>query len=158
MKRLLILTLFAFSPACGDDGADGNDHDAADGEGCEHLQEGPEVAVTATATAAGAPSVDDDHMRYDITLVAISGGQGGVVKFAAAAAGTHVIFLGADVPLFITDAAGAPVAITESSSSSEACADIKGKHVVDLEVGTYNLTLGPTASTSVSMVVEPLGE
>jgi hypothetical protein len=157
MKKLIFvpLSILAFA-GCGDD--DTHDDAAADAEGCEHLQDGPSAAITAATAAAGAPSVDDDHRRYDVTLVDVTGGKGGVVKFAASAAGVHVIFLDADVPLFITDAAGAPVAIEESASSSTACADIRGKHVVELGVGTYNLTLGPTTSTQVGVVVEPLDE
>lgn len=162
MRASFVIPVFLLAvTACGDEATDGGqtpDLDAADGEGCEHLQEGPGVAITATATASGAPSVDEDHRRYDTALVDVTGGKGGVVDFGASAAGLHVIFLSADVPLFINDATGAPVAIEDSATSSTACADIKGKHVVDLGVGTYHLILGPTTETEVSIVVEPLGE
>src|SRR5688572_777343 len=148
--RVLPILLTLCLAACGGD----DDTASADAEGCEHLQDGPDVDRTATATAAGAPGVLNDHMRYDITLVPVTGGNGGVVAFAAPEAGGYIFFLDATVPFAISDATGAPVTLEDSATSSTACADIKGRHVADLAVGTYNLSFGPTTATAVSLVIE----
>jgi len=125
-------------------------------EGCEHLQEGPAVALTATNTADTAPAVLADHMRYDVTLIATTGATafGGFVKYAAPEATDFVFYLSADVPVEFLDATGAVVLPETSANSSTACAEIMGRHLIPLEVGTYGLQLGPTTRTSVSVVVE----
>lgn len=125
-----------------------------DVEGCEHLKEGPPVAVTAAATADLAPAVDADHMRYDVALIDVTGGKGGFVKYAAPEATDYLFFLGADVPVQFLDAANAPVAPEESTTSSTVCTEIKGRHLIELAVGTYAIKIGPTAQTSVGIVVE----
>jgi hypothetical protein len=129
-------------------------HENPDTEGCEHLREGPAVALTASAGADTAAAVAADHQRYDIALISVTGGMGGFVKYAAPEATDYLFFLGADVPVQFLDAAGATVTPEESASSSTACSEIKGRHLVPLEVGTYGLSFGPTAQTSVSVVVE----
>jgi hypothetical protein len=126
----------------------------ADVEGCEHLKEGPNVSVNASASASGAPAVNNDHKRYDITLPTGSGGNTGSVSFAAAEASDYVFFLGANVPLKITSASGQEVTFEETATASEACSEIKGRHVAPLQVGTYTLTFGPTTQGSVSLVIE----
>ena len=126
----------------------------ADVEGCEHLQEGPATPVTATTAGTGAPAVSNDHKRYDITLVDVSGGKGGAVSFAAGEAGDYILFLGADVPMKVTDSAGGTVTFEESAQSSTVCSEVKGRYVVPLEVGTYALTFGPTTESAVSLVIE----
>jgi len=149
MKKLLSACLLssALLVGCG-----GSTEDA-DGEGCEHLQAGPGVAITASTTAGNAPAVSNDHKRYDIALPS---GSAGSVSFAASEATDYVFFLNADVPLTVTSASGQSVAFESSAKSSESCTDIKGRHVVPLEVGTYTLTLGP-ASGTVSLVIEESG-
>jgi hypothetical protein len=146
---LLVVTCWAV--ACSEDHA----HEDPDVEGCEHLQDGPAVAVTAATAAGATPAVADDHQRYDVTLVAATGGMGGFVRFAAAAASDYIFFLNADVPVQFRDAAGAVVPPEDSASSSTVCTDIKGRHLVPLEVGPYDLQLGPTTATMVGIVVEP---
>ncbi len=125
-----------------------------DVEACEHLQEGPATPVTATTASTGAPAVSNDHKRYDITLVDASGGKGGAVSFAAGEAGDYILFLGADIPMKVTDSAGGAVSFEESTKSSTVCGEVKGRHVVPLEVGTYTLTFGPTTEPAVSLVIE----
>lgn len=151
MKKLLSACLLSSALLAGC----GGEKNEADVEGCEHLQEGPSAAVTATAAASGAPAVSNDHKRYDITLPAGTGGNNtGSVSFAAGEASDYVFFLGADVPLKITNASGAAVAFEESATTSSACTQIKGRHVAPLQVGTYTLTFGPTTQSSVSLVIE----
>jgi hypothetical protein len=151
MVKRLAFVLIATLAACG--GSD--DEPSVDAEGCEHLQEGPAAPITASADPAGAPAVDADHRRYDVALVDDGGGQyGGVVSFASAEATDYVLFLDAAVPVAFADAGGAPAAIEESATSSPECAEIRGRHVTELGVGTYYLTLGPTAATTVGIVIE----
>lgn len=126
-----------------------------DAEGCEHLREGPSVPVTASATASNAPAIDDDHQRYDVALTDVPGGKGGRVRFAPAAAGDYVLYLGAEVPLKVLDSAEQGLPFESSATTSEGCSEIRGRHVVSLSVGTYQLSFGPTSASSVSVVVEP---
>jgi hypothetical protein len=154
MKRAIFLSAtLTMLAACGDE----EPVEDVDVEGCEHLQEGPEVAVTATdGLDESTPAVSDEHMRYDITLVPVVGGNGGFVTFAAAEATDHVFFLDADVALGLDDGTGAGVTIEESASSSPECDEIRGRHVAELRVGTVYVELGPTTETEVSLVIEAM--
>jgi hypothetical protein len=156
--------------ACGE--ADDDDHahgtggataDAAaetpDTEGCEHMAEGPSAAVTAGADRAAAGAIADDHMRYDVTFVdRPDGRKGGLVTFAADETGDFHFFFDAAVPYQVADAAGTAVEVEESSPGTDTCSDIKQWDVVELEVGTYTLTFGPTDAAGVKIVVEHGGE
>jgi hypothetical protein len=150
-KQLLSALLLSASllTACGSDDAAAS----IDDEGCEHLQEGPAVNVTAATSGAG-PAVGNDHKRYDIALADVSGGKGGSVTFAAAEATDYVLFTSADVAVKVTNAAGQTVGIEESATRSDACSEIKGRHVVPLTVGTHTLTFGPATASTVSLVIE----
>jgi hypothetical protein len=127
---------------------------AADVEGCEHLQDGPSSMVTASASSSEAPAVRNDHRRYDIALVATTGGKGGSVRFAAPKAADYVLFLGSNVPVAVTDAAGTLVSFKASATSSKVCSEVKGRHEVSLKNEMYILTFGPTSESSVSLVIE----
>lgn len=151
MKKLLATCLLSTALLVG---CSGDEEESADVEGCEHLQNGPATAITATPGAAGAPEVSNDHKRYDVTLVDVSGQKGGSIAFAASEAADYVFFLNTDVPFAVASAGGQAVAIEESAKSSTECTDIKGRYIVPLEVGTYTLSFGPTSATSVSVVVE----
>jgi hypothetical protein len=132
-----------------------NNANEADVEACEHLQEGPSAAVTATSATSGAPAVSNDHKRYDITLPASTGGNYvGSVSFAVGEASDYVLFTGATVPVKVTSSAGAEVAFEESATTSTECTEVKGRYVVPLQVGTYTLTFGPTTQSTVSLVIE----
>lgn len=130
-------------------------------EGCEHLAEGPSAAVSAANTTSGTvppPAISNDHKRYDIALVGdTSGEQVGVVTFAPGEATDFVFFLSADVPLAIEDASGAAVAVEDKQTSIPECTEVKARHQVELDVGTYYLRFGPTAEASVNVVVEEAG-
>jgi len=149
MKKLLSVSLLSSALLVGCGNAN-----EADVEGCEHLKEGPAASVSASASTSGAPAVSNDHKRYDITLPAGSGGNIGSVSFAAAEATDYVLFLGADVPVKVTSSSGQEVAFEMSAKTSAECAEVKGRHVVPLQVGTYTLTFGPTTQSSVSLVIE----
>ena len=134
----------------------GEDEESADTEACEHLQEGPASAVTATASGTG-PTVSNDHRRYDIALVDVTGGKGGSVSFAAAEGTDYILFTSADVPVTVKNSSGATVAPEESVKTSATCTAVKGRHTIPMSVGTYTLTFGPTTETSVSLVIEEAG-
>jgi hypothetical protein len=150
MKKLFAIGLLSTALLVGCAG----EEETADVEACEHLKEGPQTAVTATAATTGAPAVSNDHRRYDITLADVTGGKGGSVSFASAEAAEYVFFLGADVPFKVTSSGGQTVAIEASATSSSECGEVKGRHIVPLGVGTYTLSFGPTSATSVSLVIE----
>src|SRR5687768_13799878 len=97
ISSLFLMALTTIGGCGGDDGGE----ESIDVEGCEHLQEGPEVPVTATVDQTDPPAVADDHMRYDVTLVAVTGGNGGFVEFAADEEGDFVFFFDANVAIHI---------------------------------------------------------
>jgi len=155
MKKKLLAAFLLWSAlvsaGCGDDPSE---EEGVDAEACEHLQKGPASAVSATLGTDAPPAIRADHRRYDITLADGPDGKQGSVSFAASEAAEYVIYTNADVPLTLTTASGEPVEIEESASRSEGCADIKGRHVVPLTVGTFVLTFGPTAEATVSVLIE----
>jgi hypothetical protein len=153
VKRQLFITL-AFLAACGKEDPD-HQEPSLEEELCEHLQDGPPKAITATPTATGAPDGTADHTRIDVTLVALTAMNGGTVTYAASAAGDYAIALSKNVPLVIKKASdGSAVAFEESSGQSTSCPELAAMHRFELAIGTYTLELGPTAETSVSFVVE----
>lgn len=156
------LVLSSFALAACDGGADPvplPEEENINAEGCEHLAEGPSAAVTAAATVeATAPAISNDHKRYDVALADDTNGEKvGVVTFAPGEAADFVFFLSADVPLAIEDAAGAAVAVEDKQTSIPECTEVKARHQVELDVGTYYLRFGPTAEASVNVVVEEAG-
>jgi hypothetical protein len=130
---------------------DGGGHNLNE-EGCEHLEKGPFVDVTAGADAQGAVEVKADHQAY---RVALTSGQAGFIKFAAAKKGDHVLFLDTDVSLEVQDDQGKPVTIENSEKGISECVVVKAKHTVELPgVGTYFFKLGPASAAQVTVVVE----
>lgn len=140
---------FAGAAACG------GDEPSIDVEGCEHLEEGPYMNVTASAARdAAAPAVAADHKAYTTTLPA---GAVGYVSFAAGEATDYVVFLDKPVPFTVFDASGAMVPLEESATSSPECATIRGKHTFPLGVGTAYFGLGPNMGMPFNIVVEEAG-
>jgi hypothetical protein len=131
--------------------------DPLDVEACEHLREASGTAVTAATDGAGAPAVAPGHERYDVTLADVTGGKGGFLAFPVDAAGDHVIFMNAEVPLVVRDGAGQAVEPEESAASSTACPEIRARHLFHLEVGDHLIELGPTTGDSVSLILEEAG-
>jgi hypothetical protein len=146
MKRLSTVLLSAtLLVGCGDAGIDA--------DACEHLQEGPASAITASANTTGAPAVSNDHRRYDISLIDEAGGKGGSVSFAVAAANNYTLFLNGAVPVNLRDANGQRIEVLASGADSAACSELKRLHIFSLAVGTYSISFGPTQSSSVSLVI-----
>ncbi|NOK20863.1 hypothetical protein [Corallococcus carmarthensis] len=153
LSALLLSTALLAAGCGGDDEEEGH----VDEEGCEHLQKGPAVNVTAAVSGTG-PAVSNDHKRYDIALVDVTGGKGGAVSFAVSEATDYVLYASAPVPVKVTNGSGATVEFEESATSSTLCTDIQGRYVVPLTVGTHTLTFGPSTLSSVSLVIEESGE
>lgn len=149
-STVLLFTIAALVAACGG-GDDDDDHDDdPDAEACEHLIEGPETDVTATATSAGSPSIASDHTRYDVALA----GTGGFVRFAADEEAEFIFFVNDPIDFTLSDAGG-EITPEDSQSSSPDCEEVQGRYTYDLTVGTYHIELGPAvATTAVSIVVE----
>lgn len=124
-----------------------------DSDACEHLQEGPASAITASANETGAPAVSNDHRRYDISLIDGTNGKGGSVSFAVTEANNYTLFLDEEVPVNLKDANGQRIEVVASGTGSSECSEIKRSHIFALSVGTYSLTFGPTTTGSVSLVI-----
>jgi hypothetical protein len=134
---------------------EGEEHSLEE-EGCEHMKEGPSMSVTASAQAEGAPVGAGEHTRFDIALVDVEGGKGGYVTIEADEDGEFVLFLGADVPVTISDGGGAEVAV-EGSEPVALCTEVAVAHTFDLEVGAYTLFVGPTEASELRLVFEHAG-
>lgn len=156
-KKLLSALLVSTALLAAGCGGDDEDEAHVDEEGCEHLQKGPGVAVTAAVSGMG-PAVSNDHKRYDIALADVAGGKGGAVSFAVSEATDYVLYTSASVPVKVTNGSGTEVSFEESANSSSLCTEIQGRYVVPLTVGTHTLTFGPSTISSVSLVIEESGE
>lgn len=153
--RALTILILACVPAAGCGEHREHGHENPNAEACEHLKEGPAVAVSAAAAAStDAAKIGNDHKRYDVTLVDVTGGKGGFVSFAAAKEGEYILFTSAPAKLNVKSAAMADVAAESSAASVTECTDVKGRHVYDLKVGTYVIGIGPETADKVSFVVE----
>lgn len=145
----LFLTPFLFLFACG-----GETTEDMWAEHCEHLEEGPGVAVEAVAGGTG-PDVFAAHQRWDVTLAATGAGRGGAVNLVSDAAGDVSFVLDKDVGAALTDNSGAEVAFETATPAP--CGDGGMGYVAEVEVGFYTLTFGPTDETLVGMVIEEGG-
>lgn len=126
----------------------------ADLEACEHLNNGPSVAVTANASASLAPEVSESHKRYDIALISDNAQYSGKVRYNSKEEAHYVFFFNQDVTLEVRDSENALVEPEAVASFSAACGTVKARYEVPLGVGLYTLHLGPTAASTVSLVVE----
>lgn len=121
---------------------------------CEHMQEGPSRPVTAAGEANDAPPATFSHARADITLVEVPGGNGGFVRYEANKATDFVFALDKNVPLAFTGPGGEAVAVEKTEIGSAECSEVGVRHRIELAVGSYTLSFGPTTETEVRMVVE----
>lgn len=127
---------------------------AAETEGCEHLAGGPAAPVTAAALGQAGPEIKADHKRYDVTLIAGTGGNQGTVRFNNAEETEWSFFLNKDVPFVVRDGSGMSLPMLEHATSSTYCTDVKAHNVFLLGVGPATIEFGPTTESSVSVVVE----
>jgi hypothetical protein len=153
LRTLCILALATAPLACKSE--DEHEHENPNEEACEHLEMGPMVALTAAATSgATAPKINNDHQRYDVTLVDVAGAKGGFVTFAAGTAGDYIIYTSVPAQLEVKSTAGASVMVESAMTSVTECTLVKGRNVYDLAVGTYVIGIGGVSADMVSFVVE----
>jgi hypothetical protein len=146
----------------GDGDGDGDiDPESFDSHGCDHMEYGPPVAVTAAASAEDAPMVSSGHRRTDITLVEVQGGNGGIVMFHAHATEPVSVYLSSDVGLTVMQN-GAAVTPSDTDPNTQCPDQVATRAVFELEEGMAMFTFGPTAEASVGMVaraaVDDVGE
>lgn len=162
----LLFTLLVPVVACEGDGSDAatdvassadvpaveDPHAEALADACSHFQTGPFVAAAATADATGAPVLTPEHQIANVTLVGVTGGQGGVLALTVAEAGDHLLALSKDVSFVVKDASGAVVA-PEEELTEEACDAVAGAFVIELAVGSYTIELGPTTEATLDLYI-----
>jgi hypothetical protein len=151
-RCIVLLAATLLVPACGDD--DKKEEDPA-AEACEHLAGTSSPVTAAAAGATDAPAVAANHKRYEVTLPDATGAAGkqGVVKFASTMAGEMQVFLSADVPLKVASSSGTELAPEGGKQTTTPCTQLKAWYVYDVEVGSYNLTLGGAGNTTASIGV-----
>lgn len=155
LKYAMFALIASFALACSDEEEHAHEEETPEAEACEHLQEGPAVAITALADPDGAlPRGDEPHKRIDVTLADLDAQKGGYIAYEAAEAGEYLFFVNQTLTFKVMDAEGTEVALENSVTGSDLCTDIAVTHTVDLEVGTYTLMFGPTDLTEVSFVAE----
>jgi hypothetical protein len=140
----LLLTLVACSS---DDHAD---HESPNEEACEHLGMTAVSVTPGTSATATLPDVRDDHRAYKLPITA---GGTAWVRFAATAAGDHILFTDAAATVQVVSSSGTPVAAESSATSVPECATVRGRHVFPLTVGTYAIGI-QSAAPEVNIVLE----
>ena len=136
-----------FLGACG-----GGEEHGIEEELCTHLEGGASSAVTASETSP--PSISELHRRYEVSLPESGGQRAGNLSFVVDHGGEFVFGLSKDVPFELRDPSGSVVTSEAGHADTEACEALAAVHAYDLAVGTYTVALGPTAESSVSIVVE----
>lgn len=139
--------------------SDDHDHDHDHGEDvfaefCEHIAEGPEVAVTASADADAAPAADAAHTRYDVTLVDEGSGMFSGSLTRAIGSTDQIIALTEAVPYLVFDSEGNEVPFHHDLGAPAECTLIASARHFEMPIGTVTLTFGPTDVQTFSMVVE----
>lgn len=145
--------------ACGDSqgGPGGGGGGTANEQACARLKNGSFMAVSAPATYTDqAPKVKADDRAYRLALQTTPTLQRGHVGFDARAAGDYVIFTSKTVPVVVFTYDGTLIPPTSSVSAISECGEVKGRDAFRLDkVETYVLRLGPEASGTVDVVIEP---
>lgn len=154
MKNVSLFLTFTFTmvmaAACGPAEEEGHN---VNEEVCEHMGEGPEVALTASETTADAPDASAEHTRHDITI----GESGaGFVSYASDEEGEVVVALsdGAYDITFTQD--GTEITPEVEDVAEFACTIGKAFHV-PLAIGAVDIEITGAAG-EVSMVIEHLEE
>ena len=138
--------MFVGAVGCGDDHEHGHEESPAV-DACEHLEEGPVIAVIAGAGDT-APTLSDSHTRYDIDLSSAKD-----VKVPIGEAAEYYFYFASATGLVVKDASGAVVPSEQQGSSSEDCDLVGAWFVFDLEVGTYTFELTPPAPSTDTQLV-----
>ncbi|MCA9564850.1 MAG: hypothetical protein KC561_15240, partial [Myxococcales bacterium] len=129
-------------------------------EGCEHMADDNAtnpIEASEFARTGSVPMLSAEHVRNDVTLPASGQSFAGYVELEADEDSEFILFIDSDVTIEITNASGNPVEIEETEMDVTECSEVAVFHVVDLEVGTYTVFLGPNDVANVSIVVEESG-
>ena len=160
MKMMSISGVLFVALALSLNGCDGDDHhdeeheDSAAAHACGHLDGGDTVNVVAAEFASKAyPDVSAAHTLYDIALADQDGDGLLYLQYQAATVGDHTLFFTGEVPLKLTGPDGSEVVPEHSGGSPEDCPGFLAHHLVEFDIGTYTLELGPTDLSEVSLVV-----
>lgn len=152
---IVILAMVLGAQACGDEEAPAEGvEEGLDAEGCEHMEEGPAVPITAAADPAAAPDATAEHARVDIALAPDGTG---IVTYAAEAPGDYTFYFDKPVDLTITAPDGSLLAL-ESSAPVDLCEAVAVKQVFELALGLHTIALDASGQAEVRMVVEAAGE
>jgi hypothetical protein len=158
LKLMICAAIVTLAGGCSDDSGKSDGQAQADAgenineEGCEHMQQGPFVDVTAGSDRTSAAEVKGDHKAYRVTLA-----PRGInyVKLAADKKGDVILFLSADVTLEVQDDKGAKVSIEETDRDIKECTEVKVKHTFEAAgVGTCYFKLIPGGQAQVTLVLE----
>jgi hypothetical protein len=95
-------------------------------------------------------------MAYTVTLPVPA--APGYVLFDATEDSFLYLFLDQSVPVKVFTSAGAEVALHETGTAVASCPAIKGRHVVELEVGVHFIELGTVDGVTSTNLVFEAGE
>ncbi|MFT4704153.1 MAG: hypothetical protein ACI81R_001849 [Bradymonadia bacterium] len=124
-------------------------------EACEHFEDGPFASAVASEATSDLADVTIEHTSVNVALSQTTEGPYvGNVSFAAEDATEYLFMFDADVPVMIFDRDGNEVVIEASESGQSYCDALAMIHRVDLLVGTYTLSFGPTDVAAFNMVHE----
>lgn len=134
-------------------GDEGEEHSAVE-HACKHLEEGPEVAVSAVADIASTTAVTGTHVRLDVTLADAEG----YFVYTAEEAGEYVFYANSIVEVTLQHTDGETIQ-PESIMEADALADCAGfamAFTFDLAEGDNILAIANINAESnlVSLVVE----
>lgn len=129
-----------------------------DAEGCEHMNEGPAVAVTANLVSMNRErdKVAVTHTRFDVKLTPNAGQNEGYVLLDSDEAAEVQVYLSQDVPFKLMQD-GHVIAFDASDKHPLTCPAIQAHYAADLGIGPVELHFGPTPETTVSLVLEHAG-
>lgn len=146
---LAAAALFAFGCSHSEDhGEEGGVKEDA----CEHMADGPALAVTAAGSGDGPlPDVSASHTRFDIALAPAGVDRGGFLAFKADGKNDFFFALNRAAALDIRDSAGTAMVREGAVDTASGCAVVKGIHAYELPAGTFILRLAAPDS-SVSLV------
>jgi hypothetical protein len=162
-RHLVLLVILALG--CGADDEDHHHDDSADeatnkaqiAEGCKHLRFGPDVELDLTMPSPEATAV---HTRYQVTLapsVDDPSVYGGAFQYTGPGL-RHYFITDQATTVSIADAAGQAIPADKLYAAPvAACEQAQTVTQVDLDAGIYTLTIGPTSTETIQLVVHVFG-
>ena len=147
MRSILTAVIALELAACGGTGEN------IDQEGCTYLDDGPYVAIVASAAMdATAPAIDAGAQAYRITLPASGPGY---LSFDSPDDTEYAVFMNRNVEIAASTPTGTASPPAAMSASSTVCSTIKGRHIIELPVGRFFFALGPDAGGLIDLVLRP---